>query len=95
MITENDKTKILRHNAKMLLRSTSNYERDYIIRILEQFAILMGSDKDGIEGFVLEIVKNTERKIEDENERAAQWKKEDDESIPLDFDGLDDDSMKL
>ena len=98
MITERDKIRILRQNARTLLSSKEQYEYDYVVRMLVQFSILMGTDKAGVDSQVLEIIKGTEQNIKATNERIAQTQAQEEKevnSVMLDFEGLENNNIQL
>ena len=95
MITERDKVRILRQNARVLLSSKNQYERKFIVTTLAQFSLLMGTPKDDVTGQLQEIISGVEQNIKADNERIAKAQSEEVQEVSLELDDLVDEAMQM
>lgn len=97
-ILEKDKVRILKQSARVLLSSSADYERKFIINQLVELSLVMGTDEDEVSGQVLEITKSTEENLKATNERIAQIQQQEEQkedSVMLDMNDLEDNYLQL
>lgn len=93
-----DKMRILKQSARVLLSSSADYERSFIITELIKLSLIMGTDENEVGGQVLELTNAVDRNIKVTNERIAQIQQQEEkevDSVMLDMNDLEDNHLQL